>query len=103
MAYSEQNRRRDVPIQSRNPKTGLDRSNKSVGQGKDACGRSYFDRSKDPRSIVMIVRAGRTSAFFLQSVCRAELGDIGDEVAGFRFRNEACFFGEEEHTFVDRG
>jgi len=36
-----------------------------------------------------------------QSVRRAELGDVGDEVAGFGFAYEASFLGEKHDAFID--
>ncbi len=98
-----------------------DRSEPSIGQVKEVRGSVIFrpikrgawgeGRRRRPeasnahngRQYEAIVRAGRISALFGQRVGRAELGDIGDEVAGFRFGNEAGFFGEEEDAFVHRG
>ncbi len=47
-----------------------------------------------------MVRGGRNLALFGQRVRRPELGDFGDDVAGFRFGNEAGFLGEKEDTFI---
>jgi hypothetical protein len=91
----------------------IDRDGAS-GKKKTTTDRSYFDRAvigvkggeRRPEApsvkyrAAAIVWAGRTSALFGQRVGCAELGDVGDEAAGFGFGNEACFLGKKEDGFI---